>query len=519
LFTTEKWQDRLRFFGISLCDRLWQSFSNRFIWICIITITWLNLCIPESFADYKRDIGFATLQADFGSALPDGSTIPLVTQTEAATLIDHDGDEKTAKIKVWMPDPSHKEFSGKEILNRSGALPFFSKHATAVGSNFYGKNGSITPGIKNVESYLADHWLGPGFLRSDRLFKPHRSASRIANHSWVAATDKLDSAVLRRIDWVVATDEATQVVGSCRPGKPLLGSAFNTIAVGKASGENGKGSAAVDTIYSRGRTCLQLVAPRRTASAAAPVVASAATMLIELGHGNPGLSTDPVTQRTTNRNGDTIYNAERSEVIKAALMAGADRKAQYTTDTDGSTVYIADYRVKPEHQAANGLDRRYGAGQVNIDNSFRIIAGGEQNSNEDLSHSGGVIEQYGFDYDPDFGGGGSSNTSASYYFTVEKDSKLLWATLVWNVEIDAGVGPYFLGDATLYDLDLLIYDVTEAGEPRMVAGSTALAENSENLWLKLEKNHRYMLRVQPGTNQVAFKWDYALAWRIESQVE
>ena len=58
------------------------------------------------------------------------------------------------------------------------------------------------------------------------------------------------------------------------------------------------------------------------------MVASAAALLVEVGHnGGNTLSTDPAVTFTTNRNGDTIYNAERSEVVKAALMAGASRTA------------------------------------------------------------------------------------------------------------------------------------------------------------------------------------------------
>jgi hypothetical protein len=222
---------------------------------------------------------------------------------------------------------------------------------------------------------------------------------------------------------------------------------------------------------------------------------------------------------TTNRNGDTVYNAERSEVIKAALMAGADRVTQNATPIDGRIVDISDYRAASDHQADNGLDRRYGAGQVNIEHSYQIVAGGEQNSSQDQPASGGLIGPHGFDYDPVFGGEGGSNSTASYFFTVDTDSHYLWAALVWNIAIDAGAGPYFAGRATLHDLDLFLYDVTRPEQPRRVAASNAAADNTENVWVELEKNHRYMIQVKPGANQKAFQWDFALAWRIGSQVE
>jgi hypothetical protein len=88
---------------------------------------------------------------------------------------------------------------------------------------------------------------------------------------------------------------------------------------------------------------------------------------------------------------------------------------------------------------------------------------------------------------------------------------------VWNIDIDAGGGPYFVGSAALYDLDLLLYDVTEQTAPQLVAASTAAGGNTENIWVALKGQRKYRLQVKTGAGQRAFCWDYALAWRIESQ--
>ena len=470
-----------------------------------------------AFAGYKEDIGFTTLQAELGAATPDGSSIPLVTQCEAETLIDHDGADQTGKISVWMPDPGYREFTGKKIVDKSGSPPFYSGHATSVGSRFYGNTSSIAPGIASIEGYLASDWLDRGFLKGSTTFKPLYTAARVANHSWIGTSEERDDGILRRIDWVIGIDETVQVVGPCRDRKQLLGSAFNTIAVGSATGESGAGSIEVDSVYTAGHTCPQLVAPLRNASLSVPVVAAGAALLIELGHGDPGLSKDPVIRHTVNRNGDTITNAERAEVVKAALMAGADRVTHNTVMIDGMTPNINDYRMKPADRTADGLDRRYGAGQLNIYHSYHIIAAGEQNSSEDAPAACGVIAGYGFDYDPFFGGQGGSNSVATYYFTIQAASERLWAALVWNIDIDAGSGPYFVGSAALYDLDLMLYDVTEQSVPQLVAGSTGSGGNTENLWVELNGRRKYMLQVKPGVGQRPFSWDYALAWRIEGQ--
>jgi len=470
-----------------------------------------------AFAGYKEDIGFTALQGELGTAIPDGSSIRLVMQCEAESLIDNDGDERTVKIPVWMPDPENSEFAGKKIFDKSGSPPLYSGHATGVGLHFYGNTSSIAPGIKSIESYMASDWLDRGFLKGDTALKPDYTAGRVANHSWIGSAAEHLEGYLRRIDWLVETDEYVQVVGPCRDRKPLLGSAFNTITVGSAAGESGAGSIEVDSIYTAGRTCPQLVAPLRNASLSVPVVAAAAALLIELGHADPGLSKDPAVRHSLNRNGDTITNAERSEVVKAALMAGADRVTHNTVMIDGMTPNINDYRMKPADRTSDGLDRRYGAGQLNIYNSYHIIAAGEQNASEDAPAAGGVIKVRGFDYDPFFGGQGGSNNVATYYFTVDKTSVHLWAALVWNVDIDAGSGPYFVGSAALYDLDLLLYDVTKPAAPQLVASSSGAYGNTENLWVELRTQRKYRLQVKPGAGQRPFSWDYALAWRIEGQ--
>jgi len=238
-------------------------------------------------------------------------------------------------------------------------------------------------------------------------------------------------------------------------------------------------------------------------------------LLIDFGRRNPALSADPTKQRGGNRFGDTIYNAERSEVIKAALLAGADRRTHNTVSIGGSTPNIDDYRVKAEDRTTSGLDRRYGAGQLNIYNSYQIIAGGEQNCKEDAPVTAGRIGRYGFDYDSFFGGLGGSNTVASYYFSVGENLVGLCASLVWNIAIQGDLGSVFNEDARLYNLDLFLYDITEPHKPHLVASSTGFRENTENLWVRLAKKSKYMIQVKSGAGQNAFIWDYALAWRID----
>jgi len=440
-------------------------------------------------ADWKLDVGYTALQNELGSSLLTGAGVK-VTQIEAAS---------------GEPDPSDAQFAGKTFTYKTSLT--VSSHATAVAEYFYGLTSSIAPGVTSIDCYDSVNWRS-SFLGSGTS-APLISSSRVANHSYVSSsTSTTNIPYLARLDWVVARDEYIQVVAMNNGSSnvPLMGSSFNAIAVGLSNGGAASGGYALTTTPTTpyalaGRTRPDLVAPADATSYATPMVASAAALLVDLGHaGGNTLSTDPLVKSTTNRNGDTIYNAERSEVVKAALMAGASRTA--TELTNGYTV-----------NTANGLNSTYGAGQLNIYNSYHIIAAGEQNSREDFLSGGGEISATGFDYDPYFGGKSGSNRTGSYTFR-SLSSGTLSASLVWNLSVAGGTSGNFDTTATLYHLGLYLYDLTSSTE---LAYSASLVDNTENIWTSLLANHYYSLQViaLDGTD---FLWDYALAWDIKATV-
>ena len=454
------------------------------------------LFFSKTSFSYKADIGYTRLLAELGAALPTGAGV-LVSQTEADT------DGVSGSPYVYFPDVTDPRFAGKTINNQSNLNDAPSAHATSVGRYFYG-TGSVAKGIGYVDVYEVNSWLQGDYLRVGSLL-PRQVASRIANHSWVGSTGDLakDLEILMRLDWVVETDEFIQIVGvknNTGTNRNLLSGAYNVLAVGRTDGLHGTGTTQLsDAVYGAGRTRPEIVAPRGTTSAATPVVAAAAALLVETAQANPGLSS----YSKTNRAGDTIKGAECSETIKAALLAGADR---FTRNTS-ITANITDYRVDPANRTANGLDSRFGAGQLNIYNSYHIIAAGEQDSSED---GGGNIAAYGFDYDDAFGGLSASNSTASYYFSTYTAAAIVSASLVWNIKIDEDTGANFDGTATLHDLNLALYDVTGGGRV-LLASSNSTIDNSENIWSSLPVGRNYLLEVTSVGN---FSWHYALAWNI-----
>lgn len=458
----------------------------------------LFFCPMHARADVKADVGFDRLQSEMGDILPNGQGVP-VSQIEGLSNYH------------WMPDTSSVEFTGKIIVDvdsDSGT----SGHATSVGKLFYGNTSGMAYGVDTIHAYYASDWMQRSYLGALGWGgQPLTSSSRIANHSWVATLPSVYCAdILRRVDWVVETDEYVQVVGLTNGSgnQELLSHGFNVIAVGRTDGNHPRETLPTDEVYMAGRILPTVVAPMTTTSSATPVVASAAALLVATGK-EPELSTDPVSQFTQNRNGDWVYNAERSEVIKAAIMGGADR---YTRNTN--TGEITDYREAEENRSVNGLDQRYGAGQVNVYNSFAILSGGEQNSAEDEPAGNGLIGPVGFDYDPEFGGADGSNATASYYLTADTEHTLLSIALVWNLKVDGGSMNKFNGAVTLYDLDIVIYDRTEGGLE--VAASRGSYENTENIHVSLLGGHEYLLHVTSGHGLTDFKWDFALAWQTQA---
>lgn len=453
---------------------------------------------PIAEATYLDDIGYSALQAQLGALTPTGTGVH-VAQVEAPI-----NDVSGGAAPIFMPDPSYLSTSGAEFAGKTitpiGGNPAgtYSNHATGVGSLFYGNYNSIAPGITQIDSYDANSWISS--LYNPLNGRATASPDRIANHSWVGGgTDGVsDGTILRLADRRVALNESIQVVGLTNgPGtSPLLGgSGYNVIAVGRTDGRHQQGSVPVtgDSLYGTGRTVPALVAPQGVTSAGTPVVSAAAALLVQQGH-EGGLTLSEGS--TTIAGVGTVYNAERSETIKAALMAGADRHTS-NTSTPAS---ITDYRGAG-YQTANGLDSRYGAGQVNVYNSYRILAGGEQKS---FQNDGADIGMRGFDYGM-IGGSNAASRTASYFFDAHSNVTL-FASLVWNLAVsnDARLA------SRLYNLDLSLHD---AATNRLLARSASLLDNTENLFFDLLLGNRYELRV---TTDETDSWDYALAWRMEA---
>jgi len=444
---------------------------------------------------YQIDVGYTRLESELTAEdqpVPNGSGVP-VAQIEAP--------ESNNGVD-YFPDTTNAEFTGKTITPQDSPYNT-SSHATTVGQFFYGNDSSMTPGITSVDAYNANDWFAQDFLNTGSAsLLPNYTTDRVANHSYIGyETDTPTSTTedpaltldaLHRIDYVIQHDDFINVAACNNPdnGGPfaLLADSFNVITVGLTSGQAASGTTGElddpQGLYIAGRAAPDVVAPMGETSYATPIVSSAAAMLVELAHDNPSLSDGSF---TSPRTGLQLEYGETNDVIKAAIMAGADRATNNTSTSSNVTDY-----GDPAYATQNGLDTRYGAGQVDIYNSCHIIAAGQQGP--------GTIGTYGFDYNPSC----ADNAVEDYTFSGHNG---VTATLAWNIHIDDNLS------ASLANYQLHLYDLSSGGGSTSIAASLSTIDNTQNIFATgLNTTDTYELEVTRTDNQG--NWDYGLAWDL-----
>jgi len=461
-----------------------------------LAIVLLLLAAPL-VAGVRDDVGFTRLKSELGDDLPTGKGLSL-GQVESSMAVDHDGDDATPELRSWFPNPAARNLQESRLIDRSNApAEVYSRHATAVARRIVGRKVGMVSDIEQLHIFSVNHWIGNGMLRARTPRAPVAGQLRVINHSWAA--NGRSSEILRRADWLTDREEVIQVVGvrnaAGKENDAYLAALHNAIVVGRSDGLHSVGTPAVDSIYTRGRSRPHLVAPLKTGSAAAPTVTSAIALLLDAA-ANPSYSQSQ--EAFVNSGGVIIHDAGRSEVVRAILMAGAERATANSSHGD-----IVGYRDGVRNRTNNGLDRRYGAGQLNVFNAWNILRDGEQE--QQLRHCG-------FDYEPGLGGSAAHNKSKAYLLPKVISPGRLSATLSWNLLFSPGRNTRFDISAALNNLDLELFDIS-ADQPRLVQSSNSHIDTTETIFAKLLPGRQYRLlvtRVDDGE----MPQDYALAWRL-----
>lgn len=362
-------------------------------------------------------------------------------------------------------------------------------HATRTAAVIYGSRG-LAPGVEVVHCLTTADFLGPVYLNAATTGPPLQEDKtpfppRVFSHSWIGEPDATQAAmILRRVDYQIDTRDVVMCVGVNNgrdtPIPALLGSAYNAIAVGTTGGNNSGGLTAVDL---PGRCKPDLVAPQGQTSFTTPVVAAAAGLLLQQG--------DRLVEAGH-------ANANRSEVVKAALLGGATKPENWSA---------------PEGQP---LDDHLGAGVVNVNRALRILAGAPAAPGQQIKRLAG------WSY-PTV----SANGSASYTLELPIDTGPTAFTIVWNRRIDGRIAvatrndtgekvAVWLDAPRLADVDLRLFSIDDGGET-LLAQSASRVDNVEHLSLPSLAKGKYRLEIfrDPDHESLDEDWDVALAWVID----
>ena len=238
------------------------------------------------------------------------------------------------------------------------------------------------------------------------------------------------------------------------------------------------GSSSIGPTLDNGRCKPDLTAPASATSFSTPQVSGAAAVLMQAAlRGDGGSDTNAAFDLRT---------------IKALLLNGAVKPANWTNSN------------------SSPLDARYGAGVLNVFNSYKQLAGGKNNpSATDLILTGAVHTPFAVTNVVAANSGWNlqsisstaTNDAVNHYF-FNATNGFVAATLVWNRQH---------GETNINDLDLFLYDCASSN---LVACSTSRVDNVEHIFVPSITTGTYDLQVlkNGGTNVVSDSETCALAF-------
>jgi hypothetical protein len=350
-----------------------------------------------------------------------------------------------------------------------------------VAGNFYGIAGGVATNVAHVDNYEAGYFYNniiaatlPPNINDAVVNQSFSFGALAANVQQTVDSEYDDYAAQYKTLFVSAVNNGGSV---CAPG-----TSYNCIGVGDSDG-----SSSVGPTIDNGRAKPDLVAPGGATSFSTPYVAGAAAVLMQAAlRGDGGSSTNSASDMRT---------------IKALLLNGAIKPADWTNNSP------------------TPLDARYGAGVMNVFNSYEQLAGGKHSyivSTSVVTNSphpptgdiGTVNALSGWDFNTN----SSSLTTDGvnhYYFNVTNGSSgapsTATATLAWNRQ---------LNQTNINNLDLFLYDAVSSN---LVACSTSLVDNVEHIFVPRLPPGRYDLQVlKKGGITVTTSETYALAFEFFS---
>lgn len=359
-----------------------------------------------------------------------------------------------------------------------------SDHADSVAGNFYGNGSGVAPQVAHVDNYEADYFFNQFIANAQSI------SARVVNQSFIFAnadTSHLPTNQEQQIDSDY-DDFAVQygvlfVSGAGNSGSVYpAATCYNGIGVGVYPGSTSFGPTP------DGRSKPDLVSPGSGATSfSTPYVSGSAAVLIQGAlRGDGGADTN---------------SANDNRTIKALLLNGAVKPSDWT------------------HTTTTPLDPHYGAGVLNVFNSWNQLRGGKHAFIEATTVGNGSAHPPGANAANESALSGWDLNSLSnptplqdqinhYYFNLPgSNSFTLTATITW-------LRPHstLLGPSSINDLNLFLYNTANG---QLVLSSTSAVDNVEHIYTTALPPGRYDLQVlKNAQSQVSAGETYALAFEF-----
>jgi hypothetical protein len=362
-----------------------------------------------------------------------------------------------------------------------------SGHADNVAENFYGMSGGVATNVAHVDNYDANFFYTNDVANSllpaigDSVVNQSFTFGMLTVSDQQMVDSQYDNYAMQNSTlFVSAANNIGNSAIVCAPG-----TSYDCISVGAYA--NGTYYNSIGPTIDNGRCKPDITAPADETSFSTPYVSGAATVLMQAGLRGDG-------------GGDTNSAAD-IRMVKALLLNGAIKPADWTNN------------------APSPLDYRYGAGVLNVFNSYEQLAGGKHsyivstsvstgNPHPPTGATGTVSVLSGWDFNTN--SSSFSNDGVNHYYFnatngVSNSTFTATATLVWSRH---------LNKTDINNLGLFLYDVLSSN---LVACSTSLVDNVEHIFVPRLPQGRYDLQVfKSGGTTVSTKETYALAFELFS---
>ncbi len=380
-----------------------------------------------------------------------------VAQVEAQGVGDGDWEVTPAADGIGLPVSDFTWYSTNASATVfPNSLGVDSGHADQVGGNYYGLPNGVSTNVGHIDNYEADDFL---FNRV-----PNQTAvnGRVVSQSFNAPVT-YQSPYDQYYDNYAARFNVLFITGAGDGGHVLPPSTcYNGISVSAYYNTN---ATSFGPTVDNGRAKPDITAPLSPTSFSTPLVSGAAAILLQAGlRGDGGGNTNSATDMRT---------------VKALLLNGAIKPATWS------------------NPSPSPLDPLYGAGILDVFESYRQLAGGKHGyiatssvglngAHPPAGATSNINSLIGWDYNA-ITNSATNDFINHYCFTVSNGvhgaSFTGTMTLVWNRQNTK---------ATINNLDLFLYDMNTGS---LIASSVSQVDNVEHIYLPQLPAGRYDLEV------------------------